>query len=93
MGCAPASGAVFCALAVGPRAPKSFERLWQFRAQTPGREARPATPEAGVLPDFGIQFNRKFRFCALCGSPNCGFKDDPALESLSLVPPCASGIP
>ncbi len=52
---APASGAVSRALAENPFAPKTFERSWQFRARTTGREARPVTPEADVLPNYGIQ--------------------------------------
>ncbi len=54
-GIAPASGAVFRALAENPVAPKRFERSCQCRAQEAGREARPATPGAGVLPNFGDQ--------------------------------------
>ncbi len=51
---APASGAVFRALAENPAALKRSERSWQSRAQDAGREARPATPGAGVLPSFGL---------------------------------------
>jgi len=50
MGSAPASGAVFRALAENPRAPKRSKRPGSLRAPEAGREARPATPGAGVLP-------------------------------------------
>ncbi len=49
-GSAPASGAVFCALAENPVATKRSERSCLYRAQDAGREARSATPGAGVLP-------------------------------------------
>jgi hypothetical protein len=54
-GSAPAPGAVFRALAENPDAPKQSGRLEQFHAQEAGREARPATPGAGVLPNIGIR--------------------------------------
>ncbi len=52
---APAPGVVFRALAENPVALKRFERSCQGRAQGAGREARPATPGAGVLLNFGIR--------------------------------------
>ncbi len=54
-GSAPASGAVFRALAENPVALKRSRHSCQSRAQCAGREARPATPGAGVLPNFGIR--------------------------------------
>jgi hypothetical protein len=54
-GSAPASGAVFRALAENPGAQKQSGRSEQFHAQEAGREARPATPGAGVLPSIGIR--------------------------------------
>ena len=53
-GSAPAPDAVFRALAENPHARKGFKRPSQCDAQGAGREARPATPGAGVLPSFGI---------------------------------------
>ena len=52
-GSAPASGAVFRASEENPVAPKRFERSCQDCAQDAVREVRPATPEAGVLPNSG----------------------------------------
>ena len=64
-GSAPASGAVFRALAENTGALKRSKRLCQLRAQEASRpssvalrrvdEARPATPEAGVLPNLGVR--------------------------------------
>ena len=53
MGSAPAAGAVFRALAENPDAPKRVARSGSLRAPKAGREARPATPGAGVLPKPG----------------------------------------
>ena len=49
-GSAPASGAVFRALAENPNAPKRCQRSGAIRAPDAGREARPTTPGAGGLP-------------------------------------------
>ena len=49
-GSAPASGAVFRALAENPGARKRPRRSGHLHAQKAEREARPATPGAGVLP-------------------------------------------
>jgi hypothetical protein len=38
---------------------KQSGRSEQFHAQEAGREARPATPEAGVHPNIGIRVERK----------------------------------
>ncbi len=51
-GSAPASGAVFRAPAENPGAPKPSDRSSHLHAHEAGREARPATPGAGVLPKF-----------------------------------------
>jgi len=56
MGSAPAPGAVFRALAENPDAAKRFKRSWQDCAQAAAREARPATPGAGVLPNPTASF-------------------------------------
>jgi len=53
-GSAPASVAVFRALAENSVARERFECSCQCRAQDTGREARPATPGAGVLPNSGL---------------------------------------
>ena len=55
-GSARAARAVFRALAENAERAEKFQtfgrRSW---GQTAGREARPATPEAGVLPNFGFR--------------------------------------
>ena len=51
-GGAPAPGAVFRAPAENPGAPKRSEHSSHLHAHEAGREARPATPGAGVLPKF-----------------------------------------
>jgi hypothetical protein len=53
-GSAPAPGAVFRALAENPDSPESFQRPSQRHAQPPAARAPPATPGAGVLPNFGV---------------------------------------
>ncbi len=42
-------------VAESPYALKEFDRSCQYRPQRAGREARPATPGAGVLPNIGIR--------------------------------------
>jgi hypothetical protein len=54
-GSAPAPGAVFRALTENPRAQNSPKRSFQLSPQDAGREARPATPGAGALPNFGFR--------------------------------------
>jgi hypothetical protein len=64
MGTAPASGAVFRALAENTRHAKTCDR--SETVGTPkkaGREARPATPGAGVLP------TSVFKLKAECARP------------------------
>ena len=73
MGTAPAPGAVFRALAENPGAQESSGRRFQLHAQTAGREARPATPGAGVLPSFGVRVKMKRERTRLTPpSPRCG---------------------
>jgi hypothetical protein len=56
MGSVPAPGAVFRALAENNERNKKVPvRPGILVSQTAGREARPATPEAGVLPSSGFQ--------------------------------------
>ncbi|MEJ0088207.1 MAG: hypothetical protein WDM80_00390 [Limisphaerales bacterium] len=73
LGSTPAPGVVFRALAENPAAPKDCKRLCRPRAQTAGREARPATPGAGVLP-FLFRSSRLFTSAAalvlLCAVTN-----------------------
>lgn len=57
-GSAPASGAVFRAHAENPGASERIKHLGQPHAQEAGREARSATPGAGVLPKLGLGLNR-----------------------------------
>jgi hypothetical protein len=59
MGSARASRAVFRALAESIERTRNSGRFESSHAQEGGREARPATPEAGVLPNLGIRFNAK----------------------------------
>jgi hypothetical protein len=55
IGSAPAPGAVFRALAENNERNKKVPvRPGILVSQTAGREARPATPEAGVLPSSGF---------------------------------------
>ena len=68
-GRAPASGAVFRALAENPVALKRSRHSCQSRAPCAGREARPATPGAGVLPNSGIRIESYDRDCIACLAP------------------------
>jgi hypothetical protein len=55
MGSAPAPGAVFRAPAENIGRIDISKILCPAHTPEAGREARPATPGAGVLPNFGIQ--------------------------------------
>jgi hypothetical protein len=56
IGSAPASGAVFLALAENTGTHRNVSRVREHVARKDaGREARPATPEAGVLPNFEVR--------------------------------------
>jgi hypothetical protein len=56
MGSAPAPGAIFRALAENNERNKKVPIYsGMLVCQTAGRGARPATPEAGVLPSSGFQ--------------------------------------
>ena len=61
MGSAPASSAVFRALAENAAARESPTILARPSAPVLAARARPATPEAGVLPNFGIRVKPELR--------------------------------
>ena len=64
-GSAPASGAVFRALAENPDALKCSKRLWPHHAQPADREGAASHARGGRAPNFGLKtlFAGRRRIC------------------------------